>query len=322
VLRALIATAMVCSACAACAGGASARAQGGTPAAFVTVERSSQLVGVDLTTGKIVARIRVPAGPRDVAAYGARYVLVASPRAGAVSLVDAFRARVLKVWRRFGRPVSVDTNGAYAYVADSARSELAIIHLATRRVTGRVAVRPEPHDIAVGDSVLVTHSTANGNLTVAELSWNRGRVLRFHHFSAGGAARDISSQPDSAYAYVTYANSGIVGGLDWGTEGLRWQRDVGEEVAAVAVDYYRGKRLWITDREAGTVLAVASDDGSVLRRLRGCPGAHGVAFVGAAWVAAACSDADALAFWSQRTWERRLVRVGARPHGVAEVVLP
>ena len=49
-LRALIVATM---ACALCAGGASARAGGGTPAAFVTFERSSELVGVDLTTGEV-----------------------------------------------------------------------------------------------------------------------------------------------------------------------------------------------------------------------------------------------------------------------------
>ena len=46
-LRALIVAAL---ACALCAGGAYARPVGGAPAVFVSVEGSSQLVGVDLTT--------------------------------------------------------------------------------------------------------------------------------------------------------------------------------------------------------------------------------------------------------------------------------
>jgi hypothetical protein len=69
-------------------------------------------------------------------------------------------------------------------------------------------------------------------------------------------------------------------------------------------------------------LSLSSDNGSVLRRLPACSGARGVAFVGTAWVAAACHDAGALAFWSQKTWERRSLRVGALPYSVAEVVLP
>lgn len=318
-LRALIAATL---ACALCAGGASARTDGGTPAVFVSAERSSELVGVDLTTGDIVARIRVPTGPRDVTSYGARYVLVTSPRAGAVTLVDSFEQRVLKVWRGFGHPRSVATNGAYAYVTDVAESELVIIDLATRKITGRVAVRPKPLDVAVGDAALITHASASRKLTVAQLSWNHGRVLRFRHFPVGGAARAISRQADSAYAYVTYSSSGTVGALDWGTERLRWRRSVGTLLHDIAVDYYHGRRLWATDRAEGTVLALSSRDGRVLRTLRGCPGARSIAFVGSAWVAAACRDVNALAVWSQRDWRRKLVRVGGRPYGGAEVVLP
>lgn len=239
-----------------------------------------------------------------------------------MTLVDSFEQRVLKVWRGFGRPRSVATNGAYAYVTDVARSELVIIDLATRQVTGRVAVRPQPQDVAVGDVALITHASASPELTVAQLTWNYRRVLRFRHFPVGGAAREISRRPDSAYAYVIYTSSGTLGALDWGTGRLRWQRDVGTLLHEVAVDYYHGRRLWVTDRAEGTVLALSSHDGRVLRRLRGCPGARGVAFVGTAWVAAACGDAETLAFWSQRGWNRKLVRVGGRPRGIAEIVLP
>jgi len=319
VLRALIAAAL---ACALCAGGASARTDGGTPAVFVSVERSSKLAGVDLTTGDIVARIQVPAGPRDVTSYGARYVLVTSPRAGAVTLVDSFQERVLKVWQGFGRPRSVATNGAYAYVTDAARSELVIIDLATRRIISRVKVRPQPLDVAVGDVALITHGSASRKLTVADLSWNRGKALRFRHFYAGGSTRQISRQADSAYAYVTYSGSGTVGALHWGVERLRWRRDVGTLLHDIAVDPYHGQRLWVTDRVEGTVLALFSGNGLVLRRLRGCPGASGLAFVGSAWVAAACRDANAIAIWRQRDWEQKLVRVGGRPYAGAEVVLP
>ena len=318
-LRALIVAAV---SAALCAGGASARTGGGAPTAFATLERSSQVVGVDLGSGRIVARIRVPAGPRDVASYGARHLLVTSPRAGAVTLIDTFEARVLHVWRGFGRPTNVATNGAFAYVTDEARNQLAIIDLATWKLTGRVAIRPTPRDVAVGDAALLTHADASSNLTVAELTWNHGRVLRFRHFPAGGSATEISRQADSAYAYVTYSRSGTVGALDWGTETLRWKRTVGTELSAIAVDDYQGFRLWVADRATGSVLFLSARDGRVLRRLRGCSGAKGVTFVGTAWVAASCPGANALAIWRQRTWERRLVHVGGRPVGVAEVVLP
>jgi len=319
VLRALIVAGLVS---ALCAGGAVARPDGGSPAVFVSVGSPSQIVGVDLTSGRVVARVRVPASPGDMTSYGARHLLVVSPRAGALTLVDSFEGRVLHVWRGFGRPVAVATNGSYAYVADAARSELAIVDLGTWKVRGRVAIRPEPRDVAVSDVALVTHAGASANLTVADLSWSQGRVLRFRHFPAGGKAEGISRQADSAYAYVTYAGSGVVGGLDWGRERVRWQRRVGANVVAIAVDAYHGRQLWVADRDAGAVLALSNGDGHVLRRLRGCPGARAVTVVGSAWVAAACGGANALAFWRQRSWGRKLVDVGGRPSGIAEVVLP
>lgn len=318
-LRSLILVVFVCLLS---AGGASGHPRGGTPAAFVTLDGASQVVGVDLATGRVQARIRVPSGPRDITAFGARHLLVVSPRAGTLTLIDSFDARILHIWRGFGRPVAVATNGTYAYVADEARSQLAIVDLGTWKITGRVAVRPAPHDVAAGDVALLTHADSSSNLTVAELSWSRDRVLRFRHFAAGGSAAEIARQPDSALAYVTYSGTGRVGSLDWGVNRTRWQRRVGTEVAAVAVDPYHGRRLWVTDREAGAALALSTEDGRVLRRLRGCPGANGVAVVGSAWVAAACSETGALAVWSQRSSKRRLVQVGRRPYGVAEVVLP
>ena len=301
-------------------GGASATPSGGTPAAFVSVERASLLVGVDLTTGRVIARIRVAAGPHNVTSYSARYVLVTSPPAGAVTLVDAFSRRIIKTWRGFGSPHDVEVEGRYAYVTDETRGQLVVLDLAQRKVVARVAVGSRPHDVAVGDVALVTHSSGNPDLTMVD-----GRPRSPHvigRLAVGGPAHDITKQADSANAYVTYWNSGSVGAVDWGRRRMLWRRSVGRLVHHVQFDYYSGQRLWVTDHETGQVLALSSRDGRVVRRLRGCPGAHHVALVGMAWVVAACHDADSLAIWSTRSWQRRLLRVGGGPHGVAEVVLP
>lgn len=318
-LRSLILLAL---ACALAADGASARRDGGTPAAFVTLTDASQIVGVDLGTGRVVARVRVPDGPSDVASYGGRHLLVVSPPAGTLTLVDSFERRVLHVWRGLGRPVAVATNGSYAYVADEEQSRLVIVDLGTWRIRGRVAVRPAPRDVAVGDAALLTHAGRSRRLSVAELSWGGDRVLRFRRFPVAGAAVEVVRQADSAFAYLSYGSPGLVGGVDWGTERVRWQRRVGTRIGAIAVDHYHGRRLWVADRASGVVLGLSTETGRVLRRLPGCRGANGVAVVGTAWVVASCRDANALAVWSQRTWERRLFRVGRHPSEVAEIVLP
>jgi len=317
VLRGLILVALVL---ALGTGGASATPSGGTPAAFVSVERASLLVGVDLTTGRVIARIRVPAGPHNVTSYSARYVLVTSPPAGAVTLVDAFSRRIIKTWRGFGSPHDVEVEGRYAYVTDETRGQLVVLDLAQRKVVARVAVGSRPHDVAVGDVALVTHSSGHPDLTMVDDRPRSPRLIG--RVRAGGAAHDISRQADTANAYVTYWNSGAVGAVDWGNKRVLWRRSVGSLIHHVQFDYYHGRRLWVTDHRTGDVLALSSRDGGVLRRLRGCAGAHHVGLVGMAWVTVACHDADSLAIWSTRRWQRRLVRVGDGPHGVAEVVLP
>jgi hypothetical protein len=139
--------------------------------------------------------------------------------------------------------------------------------------------------------------------------------------SVPGPAYDLSEQPDSNSAYLTNGERGGVGAFNSNGR-IRWWRPVGAFTHSVRFDHYHGRRLWVADRGAGAVLALSSEDGSVLRRLDGCPGARGVAFVGTAWVVAACGDANSLAIWSQRNRTRKQVPLRGRPYGVAEVVLP
>lgn len=303
------------------AGGAPAAPAGGTPAAFVSVERASQLVGVDLTTGRIIARIRVPAGPQALTSYAARYVLVASPLSGAVTLVDSRSRRVLETWRGFGYPNDVEVEGHFAYVSDERSKQLVVIDLRSRTIVARVTVGHRPKSVAVGDVAFVTHGRTHPQVTIVDVS--RPRAPRVsHRLSVPGPAYHISEQPDSPNAYFTNGELGGVGAMDSRGRILWWRR-VGACTRGVTFDDYHGRRLWVTDRNTGDVLALSSSrNGRILRRLHGCPGSEDVTTVGTAWVAAACEDADTLAIWDQRTWERRLVHVGDGPVGVAEVVLP
>lgn len=297
---------------------------GGTAVAFVAAEQASQLVAVDLTTGRVVGRIRMPSGPRNVAATGdLRFLLVTSPRAGTVTVVDSFTQRIVKTFRGFGHPNDVAVESNYAYVTDSRRGQLVVIELARRRIVARVGVGRQPVSVAVGDVALVTHRPPNPYLTVVDLRRPRTpRVSGRLAVPAEGGARDISEQADSANAYVTGCSSGGVGGIDWGNGRVLWWRKVGGSVRDVAFDYFHGRRVWVSDVHAGEVIALSSDKGRVLRRLRGCPGAGPIAFGGAAWVAASCRNARALAVWDTRRWRRTLVAVGGNPYGVAVAVVP
>jgi DNA-binding beta-propeller fold protein YncE len=101
--------------------GAAARPTGGTLVAFVSAEDDDELVAVQPITGEVLRRLAVANGPHNVAAApDGRSVLVTSPPAGRVTLVDARMRRVVKVFGGFGSPhdVEVAPDSRYAYVTD------------------------------------------------------------------------------------------------------------------------------------------------------------------------------------------------------------
>ena len=303
---------------------ASATPAGGTPVAFVAAEDADRLVAVDLTTQRVVARVRVPDGPHNVAdaVIGLRpYVLVTSPPARAVTLVDARSLRIVKIFRGFESPHDVKVQGVRAYITDEARGQLVVIGLRSRRILARVDVGEAAHDVAVGDVAVVTHGGSETSLTLANVNLGRKRAAR--QVAAGGSPHDVTKQPDTANVYVSYWGSGSVGAVDWGRGRVLWRRSVGSVIHHVQFDYFNGNRLWATDNANGRAYLVSARNGRVLRTLAACPGsAHHVTLGGTAWVAVACNSAGALAVFSTRTGRRTLVPVGAGPHGVAVAVVP
>jgi len=304
-------------------GGASARIVGGAEEAYVAVEDDDVVVAVMLDSGQVTARIRVPNGPHNVTVTGdGRFVLVTSPPAGKMTMIDAFAHRVVKIFGSFDSPHDVEVEGRYAYVTDEARDQLVVLDLPARQVIARVAVGQGPHDVAVGDVALVTHGSGNPDLTLVDVS--RPRTPRVvGRLAVGGPAHDIAEQPDSANAYVTSWNSGAVAAIDWGIGKVLWKRNVGRLVHHVAFDYFHGRRLWVTDHETGQVLALSSRDGRVLRRLRGCPGAHHVHFgPGRGRIVAACHDAGTILVLDPVSERSSRIPVGSGPHGVAVAFVP
>ncbi len=313
---------IVVTALALAAGPGQSGAAGGTPVAFVSTEDASQLVGVDLRAQRVVARIPVARGPHNVAAWG-RSVLVTSPPAGRVTLVDALTKRVRHVFGGFGYPhdVEFDPVRRYAYVTDERRGELVVLDLRKLRVARRVAVGAGAHDLAVspdGSRVWVTHGPSGTALRIVDTSRPAGARVVGSVPTPG--AHDLEFSPDGLYVWVTYWNSAVVGKFEAIAERLGVQKRVGTLIHHVQMGLR--DEVWLTDHEAGRAYAVSGRTGNVVRTLSGCAGAHHVAVGGGLSVVVACHDSGALALYDQRTWRRTLVRVGAGPHGVAVTVLP
>jgi DNA-binding beta-propeller fold protein YncE len=123
--------------------------QGGHPVALATAETLNQLLVVDLASGRIEQRLRMPADPQNVEA-DERTGIVVSTRAGAVTLLDTRRLRVTRTFRGFRSPhiAALSPNGQFAYVTDDARGQLVVIGLARKRIVGRVFVGFGAHHMA------------------------------------------------------------------------------------------------------------------------------------------------------------------------------
>ena len=311
-------------------GATAARAapSGGTPVAFVSAEHDDRLVAVAVGSGRVLARIPVGDGPHNVAAgRGLRYVLVTSPPAGVVTLVDAFTRRVVNVYRGLRSPHDVEFapgRAPFAYVTEERGGTLAVLSLSSGRIVRRVAVGRGPHDLAVspdGSRVWVTHGRGFPSITI--VATDRPDGARVVGSAGARGAHDIAFAPDGRSVWVTYWDSGLVGRIRAyrRTGRLRLQERVGRLVHHVQTDAVTGE-VWTTDHMTGRTALVSARSGRVRRAVSGCPGAHHAAFVGTASVVVVCQDADGIAVYDRRTWRPRLVRVGRHPHGVAVAVVP
>jgi len=303
------------------AGGAGGARTGGTPLAFVAIPDASEVAVVYLGTGQVVARVRVPRGPQELAVYheSARrnFVLVTSPAAGAVTMIDVGSRRIVKVWHGLGRPSDVVVDALRAYVTDARRGRLIVLDLRSRRIVSRIEVGGRPHTLAVGDLAVIADER-RPSLTLVDP--RRRRVVG--RMPAGGVVRSISKRPDTADVLVSYRGSGSIARLDWGQRRVVFRRVVGGRAGEVLVNFYAGDRVWVADEADGRVKLASLRDGRVLRTVAGCPGTQALAAVHQWRVLATCPGSASLTDWDTMSGRLRRIPLGGTPAGVAFVVLP
>jgi DNA-binding beta-propeller fold protein YncE len=297
----------------------------GRELAFVSAEDDDLLVAVDLERRAVVARIRVADGPHNVAAASHLPVaLVTSPPAGVVTLVSTRTLRVLKVFRGLASPHDIEIAGRYALVTEEEGGRVAMIDLSRRRLVARVRVGRGPHDLAIGQPFAwVTHGRGDRSLTILNGVGSPGALRVAGRVAAGGAAHDISHQPDSANVFVTYWNSTAVAGIDVGRRGIVFRKRLGTLLHHVQFDYFSGRHVWVTDHGGGRAFLVSTRTGRVERTVTDCPGAHHVAlFPRSRRAAIACHDSGRLLLVDPASARRSSIEVGRGLHGVATAYVP
>jgi DNA-binding beta-propeller fold protein YncE len=247
-----------------------AREAGGTPLALVATLRGNELLVIEPNGGSVHARIPLPRGARDVASsFDAQHVLVASPASNAVTLLDAWSARVLRTFRGIADPadVAVSPDGRRGYVLEKRTGRLIVLDLARRRIASSVAVGARPTALAFSDNLMwIAHESSAAALTVVQVG-NPLRPVIQGTVAAGGPVKTIMHVPDSSWLLVTYWNSGVVGKIDAGVpEHIVFRRAVAKRIAALGVDWMTGQ-IW-TGEPDGSIHVLDGQSGRVLRTLR------------------------------------------------------
>lgn len=178
--------------------------EGAHPLALVTAETQNQLLAVDLTSGRVIRSLRMPADPENVEAYAGSAVVV-STAAGAVTFVNPRTLRVQRILRGFGSPhiAAFAPSGDYVYVSDDERGQLAVI---LGRVIRRIFVGYGAHHMSFSPDehrLWVALGERAQSIAVVDTR-NVARPRLVGHVDPRGLAHDLAFTPDGSYVWVTY----------------------------------------------------------------------------------------------------------------------
>jgi DNA-binding beta-propeller fold protein YncE len=273
VLRALVSLGAVAVLALVGGDGRSARA-GGTPVALVTAETLNQLIAVELPSGRVLRRLRMPTDPQNVET-GPRYAVVVSPAAGAVTILNVQKLRVRKVLRGFGSPhialVLPFPRRELAYVTDDSRGQLDVIQLREGRVLDRVFVGRGAHHMSLSPDrrrLWVALGERARAVAVVDTS-HAARPRLLGHLDPHGLAHDVAFDPRGANVWVTYDDRSAIGIFDARSGRLLRTLPAGSPPQHVAFDPFSlARQAYVTSGNDGTLRIVSLKNNRLVRLVR------------------------------------------------------
>lgn len=252
-----------------------ARAGGGTPLALVTADLEASVVAVDLSTGRVVRRLRTLPDPRSIESVGQIGALVAHTAGGRLSYVDS-RLRVREVDGQLGAPryTAVAPGRRYAYVSDSAREEIAVVDTSVLRVVGRVQVGGPVRHLSIDREGrrlwAVLGNVSNAVAVVDTSSPKRPRVIG--RIRPPFAAHDVGFAPGGSRVWLTSGDRELLAIHDARTG--RLLKTLRGDAPPQHVTFL-GDRAYVTSGDDG-LLRVHRLDGRLLRTTRVPIGSYNV----------------------------------------------
>lgn len=249
---------------------------GGNPVALVTADTQARVAVVELLTGKILRSIPTLAGPRSIEHVG-NIGVVCHTAHGAVSLIDGPTLRVGRVVRGFSEPryTAAAPSGRYAFVTDSARSQVVTLDVLKGRIVGRVPVGGPARHVSIDPTGRVLWVSLGSKAeVVAIVDVSRPTAPRLvHRLSPPFLAHDVGLAPGGRHVWVSSGDRGTL---------AVYHRRTGEILRRLPADappqhvtFYRGK-AYVTSGDDGTLRVHSLQDGRVLRTTRVPIGSYNV----------------------------------------------
>ncbi|MEV5706612.1 hypothetical protein [Actinoallomurus sp. NPDC052274] len=241
------------------------------------VTETAGLVPIDARTGVVGRTVPVP-DPVDLYfTLDGRYALVLGARPGRLQIRDPRTLRLRSTVRLpCPDPVAADLSAdGSAMVVGCAGGRLVRVDLARRSATetARLAEDTRPQDVRLspdGSTFYVADAGRGGVWLVGAAN------LRPTGFIATGrGAHGLYLSRDAGTLYVTDGAARAVSLISVAERRVtdRWRLPAVPDMGGVSAD---GRVLWLSARQAGTVFAVSTDSGRIIRRLPAGPAPHGL----------------------------------------------
>ena len=191
----------------ACDPAAAAGRVGGSGVAFVTADLESQVVLVELASGRTIARIPTAPGPRSIEAVHRRAAVVAHTEHGLITLIDAVSRSIRAELDGFESPryAAVLPSADLVYITDSATEEVVTVDAVHGRILARTLVPgPARHIGASIDGRILWTALGTAATQIAVLDNGNPRRPRFDRTIAPPfPAHDVTFAPDGRTVWVT-----------------------------------------------------------------------------------------------------------------------
>ncbi len=250
---------------------------GGTPLALVTADLESQIVAVDLPSGRVLRRLSTEPGPRSIESVTGTTAVVAHTVRGVLSLLDGPSLRVRALVHGFEEPryTAAHPAGRYAYVTDSARGDVAVLDVVRGEVVERVALGGPARHVSLSPSdgrLWIALGPKAQELAVVDVrAPARPRLVA--RLRPPFLAHDVGFAPGGRSVWVTSGDRGTIAVYDARRRLIRFRLRADAPPQHVT---FIGEHAYVASGDDGTVRVHGIGDGRLLRTTRVSAGSYNI----------------------------------------------